>query len=114
MPHHGSDGAHNSDVWNELLTVSPKSIVTPWKKGNRQLPKDGDIERIRSLSSNAYITSTKYHSLKRRYSSEIYRAIRTSGVKVDTAVYKGGHVTCRWKPSKSEQHITLHNGAAEL
>ena len=114
VPHHGSAGAHNSDVWSELLTVGPKSIVAPWKNGNRQLPADDDRERIRSLSSNAYITSTGSHSVKRRYSSEIVRFIRTSGVKLDTAVYKGGHVTCRWKPSKSEQHITLHNGAAEL
>ena len=114
VPHHGSAGAHNSDVWNELLTVSPKSIVTPWKRGNRQLPKDSDRERIRQLSSNAYITSTRNLSVKHRYSRDIVKSIRTSGVKFDTAVYKGGHVTCRWKPSKSEQHITLHNGAEEL
>ena len=114
VPHHGSAGAHNSEVWSELLKACPKSIVTPWKLGAGQLPKDSDRERIRKLSSNAYITSTRYLPVKRRYSRDVVKSIRTSGVKFDTVVYKGGHVTCRWTPSKSEQHITLHNGAAEL
>ena len=114
VPHHGSAGAHNSEVWSELLKACPNSIVTPWKRGAGQLPKDKDRERIRKLSGNAYITSTKYQSVKRRYSRDVLKSIKNSGVKFDTAVYKGGHVTCRWKPSKCEQHITLHNGAAEL
>ena len=114
VPHHGSAGAHNSEVWSELLKAYPKSIVTPWKRGGGQLPKDTDRERIRKLSGNAYITSTRYRSVKHKYSRDIVKSIRASGVKFDTVVYNGGHVICRWKPSKSEQNITLHNGAAEL
>lgn len=114
VPHHGSAGAHNPEVWSELLKACPKSIVTPWKRGAGQLPTERDKERIRKLSGNAYITSTRYHSVKRRYSREVVKSIKNSGVKFDTVVYKGGHVTYRWKPSKNEKYVTLHNGAAEL
>jgi hypothetical protein len=33
IPHHGSENAHNADVWRELMTPNPLAALTPWRKG---------------------------------------------------------------------------------
>ncbi len=56
IPHHGSQNAHHPAVWNDMLEVNPRSILTPFVQGNVSLPAKEDIQRISALTRCAYIT----------------------------------------------------------
>ena len=45
IPHHGSENAHNPEIWNELLKPNPMAVLTPWRKAGRRLPTSNGIER---------------------------------------------------------------------
>jgi len=57
IPHHGSQTAHSQDVWNELLSPEPISILTTKLGGRSSIPKARDIDRIKKLSSSVFSTN---------------------------------------------------------
>jgi hypothetical protein len=57
IPHHGSEGSHHQDVWTTMIAREPVSIVTPYAALRVPIPTDDDVERIRTLSSEAYCTT---------------------------------------------------------
>ena len=114
IPHHGSNGAHNADVWNKMLAPKTWAVVTPWTKGGNTLPKDSDKQRLKSLAHKVYLTSTKPRNVKKGYPRDVVKHITASGIKLSSAVYSGGHVTLRWIPPAPEPTKTLANGAASI
>ncbi|MCY4199540.1 MAG: hypothetical protein OXF31_06920 [Gammaproteobacteria bacterium] len=115
VPHHGSRNAHNEDVWNEMLEGKPTSIVTPMNKGRHRLPNDTDLERLRTLSSRCYLTSTpRTVPLKKKYGAEIAKLINASEVKFDASAYSGGRVTIRWTPDARAPNVQLFGGAIKV
>ena len=114
VPHHGSSSAHLDQVWENLLIPKPWSVITPWIRGGRTLPKPKDAERIRRHSTAAYLTSKSRSSLKLKYDWQTLKHIKRSNVKIEKAVFKGGHVTFRWRPPNRKPNVTLHNGASRL
>ncbi|MCY3874702.1 MAG: hypothetical protein OXF88_10470 [Rhodobacteraceae bacterium] len=114
IPHHGSSGAHLGQVWQSLLHRNPWSVVTPWIHGGIVLPKPADKARIRRLSTESYLTSTKRESLKKNYDRETLKHIKRSGVDFRTAVFSGGFVTFRWTPPATTPSVSLYNGAVVL
>ena len=63
IPHHGSENAHNHDVWQEMVENSPVSILTSKIGGQGSIPKETDIARIKKNSSEIYCTKVP-HSQK--------------------------------------------------
>ena len=114
VPHHGSQNAHNNDVWQHMLSDSVWSVVTPWRRGGNYLPKKRDIERLQKFSGRCYLTSSKVETPKRRYGNEILKLVKAADVKLDTAVYSGGRVTVRWVPKVGVPTIRLVNGAKAM
>ncbi len=57
VPHHGSDNAHNQDVWSAMLEEDPYALLTPFNRGRTKRPARDDVARIAPLTPNAYITS---------------------------------------------------------
>ncbi|MCP4192805.1 MAG: MBL fold metallo-hydrolase [Planctomycetaceae bacterium] len=115
IPHHGSAGAHNQDVWNELLRETPISVTTPWRLAGNSLPKPSDLARIRKLSGQAYITSASPITAKRRYSREALKQIKYSGVELEASTFKCGQVRIRWRPGSGVPPVVgLSNGAKLL
>lgn len=55
VPHHGSANGHNNCVWKLLLDNEPVAITTPYYGGSG-LPTGQDIERIRGLASEFWIS----------------------------------------------------------
>ena len=55
IPHHGSAGAHNGDVWTDMLLPTPLAALTPFSRS--RLPKPNDAVRINSLTHNAFLSS---------------------------------------------------------
>ena len=41
IPHHGSEDAHNVDVWTQLLDNQPLAALTPWRKGKGSFANQG-------------------------------------------------------------------------
>jgi hypothetical protein len=59
VPHHGSETAHNDDVWNQLVQSDPVAIMTPYLGGPKPLPSDADVARIKARSDYAYCTAPR-------------------------------------------------------
>ncbi|MFV9691197.1 MAG: MBL fold metallo-hydrolase [Desulfobacteria bacterium] len=57
IPHHGSKNADLPEVWQNMLIKNPLAVMTPFSKGNVSLPTLEDINRIKSQTSEAYITA---------------------------------------------------------
>ena len=64
VAHHGSQNAHESRVWSQLLIDNPFAILTPFRRGDVLLPTNADVNRISMSTSNGYITAepTKHTS----------------------------------------------------
>ena len=85
VPHHGSEGAHEQDVWRQMLVPDPFALLTPWLNGGMLLPRPRDVRRLRSCTPNGYST-TRFASTsatRRRASRRLHlvdRMLRDSGV----------------------------------
>jgi hypothetical protein len=58
VTHHGSIVGDHEAVWRELLIASPAAILTPFRRGTKQLPDSADRARIYSHTSEAHITAS--------------------------------------------------------
>lgn len=59
VPHHGSAGADDPQVWEKMLVPDPLAIVIPWRLAGRQLPTQSDVDRISARTSHAYATARR-------------------------------------------------------
>lgn len=57
VAHHGSENGHHADKPTKLLSNEVISVISPWKLGGTNLPKDTDIDRIKAYSSEVYLTT---------------------------------------------------------
>lgn len=55
--HHGSSNADNDDIWSNIVSDSPLSVVTPYSRLKEPLPRDADVRRILSRNGEAYCTT---------------------------------------------------------
>ena len=81
VPHHGSKDAHERKVWKQMLIPDPFAVVTPWRRGVGRLPRPHDVRRLRSCTTNAYVTA-KIHPSKPTRSKTVDRTIRESGIEL--------------------------------
>jgi beta-lactamase superfamily II metal-dependent hydrolase len=90
VPHHGSITGHHPDVWTDLLREAPTSIITRFNSS--KLPNQTDIDRIKKLSSDVYVTtSPKIPSVNQR-PTNTSRAIKKMCNKIDTIKGLTGHL----------------------
>lgn len=57
IAHHGSKTGHHDLIWTNMLKAKPIVSMTPFNHGRHRLPNPEDRERIKSLSSDVYISS---------------------------------------------------------
>lgn len=55
--HHGSENADNDTVWNTMVLPKPISVVTPYSRLARPLPRDEDVQRIKNRNGDLYCTT---------------------------------------------------------
>ncbi len=96
VPHHGSQNAHNDDVWSKMLSAKPIAILTPYSKGRMVLPREGDVSRIVGLSGEAYLTAKgrKPKSGTKR-APMVERTLRESGLTITAAETPVGQIRLR-------------------
>ena len=112
IPHHGSRNAHEDRVWNEMLVIEPIAMLTPWRRGERELPTDSDIRRISSFTQTAYATTSRKNPVNRGRSKAVERTIRETGATVRRMVISPGVVRLR-KKLRSQVHWDVETlGAA--
>lgn len=76
VPHHGSVGADNEDVWREMLTERPLACVTPFSRGHSPLPTPKDLRRLGERAHRAYCTRPVRGPKPRRKPPAVERTIR--------------------------------------
>ena len=73
VAHHGSENAHEPGVWERMLDSNPFAVLTPWRRGARALPKESDVRRLLSCTTNAYATARLASSAPVNRSSMVSR-----------------------------------------
>ena len=114
IPHHGSQDAYNAEVWDEMVARKPWSIVTPWRKGGRNLPKAADVARLKRYSTKCYITSASLPSPKKRHDRETMKLIQAAKLNIGTSIYSAGRVTMRWMAGCMSPVVELGGKAKAL
>ena len=117
VPHHGSANAHEPRVWHEILQSNATTVLTPWQRGGRSLPKVEDVERILSLTRNAYATATGPMPKKQMHyrNHAVQRTLRESRVAMRQAPISAGRVRLRRKlDSSASWKVELAGTASHL
>lgn len=78
IPHHGSQNGHHDDVWRNCLEPHVVAGLTPFKLGSVQLPLSTDVDRIASLTPNAYATG-KPRTKKAALPAAVEKTLREMG-----------------------------------
>lgn len=116
IPHHGSQNAHNEDVWKEMLLEQPIAILTPWGRG-AGLPQDSDVVRINALTRRAYSTARLEKTRSRaRRAPAVERTLKESGIVVRNAEPALGHIRLRNEGRRNFERwdVTLDQHACSL
>ena len=97
VPHHGSKSAHEPKVWTRMLDPEPFAVLTPWERGGRSLPNQGDVRRILSDTPNAYATAGIGASAQARACKNrtVDRTIRESGISLRSLPMSSGALRLR-------------------
>ncbi len=117
VPHHGSENAHEPDVWKRMLEPNPFAVLTPWRKGNRSLPSKNDTQRILSCTKKAYATASigPSASAPLRRTNMVDKSIRESGVKLRRLPMSPGGIRLRTKlGSQTQWNIEKFGSACHL
>ena len=97
VPHHGGASAHDERMWSVLLAPEPAAMLTPWRRGGRELPTDEDRHRICGLTPDAVIAG-RASSKPRRYETAVERTLNEVAASRRTVGDRVGHVRARCAP----------------
>lgn len=97
VPHHGSEHANESTVWDQMLKDEPVAILTPWRRGRGVLPATRDVQRILRCTSNAWITNKGWSGKSdvRHENRAVAKTLRESGVRIRRLARDSGFVRLR-------------------
>ena len=102
VPHHGGESGHDQRMWDQLLGVHPQALITPWKRGGKLLPTDGDRVRICELAPDASIVGLAQAS-PRRLDSAVERTLKEAAKNRSVVGNNAGHVRARCAPADAGQ-----------
>ncbi len=97
VPHHGSIGADDSNVWQQMLVKDCIAVVTPFNALRHPLPTPDDQRRILARTSELYITSQPGGRRARR-EPDVEKQIRQMTRQLRVLQRPMGHVRVRCKP----------------
>ena len=90
IPHHGSENADEPGTWQRLLVAEPLALLTPWRRGDRTLPREDDVRRILARTADAYATAKPDGGSPVHRDRVVERTIRQSGIKLRRTPRMGG------------------------
>lgn len=115
VAHHGSQNAHAGQFWLRYRATGCISIMTPFNLGSVRLPTPGDIDRINSLSEQAFISADSNARPAEIQTTEVARALREDGIRFRRSEPRVGHIRLRCSPDdRADWRVELFNGASSL
>jgi hypothetical protein len=99
VAHHGAESGHEPRVWTKLLYPDPVAILSPFRSGGTFLPSPTDVDRIRSLTPNAYITAPSRRKQHKWGNKVVRDMVRETTRTIQNADYGWGHVRIRSRVS---------------
>lgn len=115
IPHHGSITGHHDETWEQIVSSSPLTVLTPWNRGTG-LPTSTDVSRIVSRSGRAFTTNKIERGSGVFRSNAVDRQLREMRVVLRPTPQRPGHVRVRLKVDQpqAEWEVTLDGGACSL
>ncbi|MBU2166803.1 MAG: MBL fold metallo-hydrolase [Alphaproteobacteria bacterium] len=113
IPHHGSENAHSEEVWQDMLEPEPICIMAPYNRG-RGVPKQSDVDRIKALTPNAYVTTQSPFRKYRGVSAYIEKSIESTGFKAQSLPREVGVVRLRKQMGSPNWAVQNFGGAVHI
>jgi hypothetical protein len=114
IPHHGSVNADDPEIWDQLLTKQPLTLLTPFCRAGVFLPTCDDAERILARSTRSYLTAP---ATRRRYRVRDYVVQKTiDEIALNSyAIPNGfGHVRLRKRLNGDNWEVSCFGSALPL
>lgn len=99
IPHHGSENAHHSGVWTQMIQSGAFAALTPYENGSTKLPTKSDVNRICLLTGNAYSTAVLGEKRVINRDRTVEKTIRETVRSIRQLNTSIGHVRLRVKSS---------------
>lgn len=115
VPHHGSENAYSSGVWNKSLSTQPFALITPWRKGIRILPNEKGVELILNQTDQAFITSNPNAPVKiKKRSNTVNKILADFDFPIRSLDYNLGQIRLRKKVTDDDWRVELFRSALKL
>jgi hypothetical protein len=117
IPHHGSETAHNIDVWKQLLVTDSLAALTPWRRGGGRLPTERGVKNILSQTTHAFASSRDARTRRemKQRPPAVFRELREGGARVRSLTAPFGAVRLRmFDPASEAWEIELFGSACNL
>lgn len=115
VAHHGAESGHDPRVWAERLYPDPLALLSPFRSGGMFLPSPTDLDRIRSLTTNAYLTAPNQRQQHRWNNKVVRDMVRETTRSIQNADYGWGHVRIRSRMSEEARwEVDLFGDAMRL
>ncbi|MBT6717967.1 MAG: MBL fold metallo-hydrolase [Nitrospina sp.] len=95
VSHHGSENGHHQGVWENMLKENPIATLSPFRRGRTKLPQDKDIQRIKGLTSTAFLSSKKYPPKEKKYPKAVERMMNSSARVIHSSKGEMGSIRLR-------------------
>jgi len=113
VPHHGSEGAHHADVWEEIVDDDAVAIVTPWVVAGGHLPTAEDLARLRGVAQRVYLTAMPTLGRVKKDSAVEKLITKVAGIRVEE-LRGWGQVRARRRPDETSWRVDLDGDARAI
>lgn len=115
VSHHGSSTGHHDGIWTDLLLDNALAITAPWRLAGRHLPEDGDVARIKSNTSLAYLSATRSPAQKFKRQAAVRKTIEERTINFGNVQAHPGMIRCRKIAGSSDAwQVELFGSATRL
>ena len=116
VAHHGSKNADLPEVWSSMLVPDPWAVLTPWRRGGRELPTESDVRRILSYTNNAYATAktNQIQSSAKIRNQAVRKTVREAGIRIRDLNLRPGAVRLRKSKAQADWTLEMFGSAYHL
>lgn len=95
VPHHGSADSHDDAMWSHLVEHHAHAGLTPFRSGSVRLPRPTDVQRIATLTPNAWLTRHDDGGKSKRRSRAVEKTINEATRRMRSVSVEPARVTFR-------------------
>ena len=114
IAHHGAASADEPRIWSALLVDQPIAILTPFVRGNRALPTNRDIQRLRGQTDHVFATARNASTVTTFEKGPVGRTKREVLLSSRRLSTEAGHVRVRMSLDEPHGRVDLFGDAVPL